>query len=62
MMWAVFFWDFGRWNEHANTRRSTKAEAVALVNAMNRLTSHAERRDVFGGHRFRVRWSERRSG
>ena len=60
MMWAIQFWDHGRWDEWAGTRRLFKAETVALADMLNRRTSHAERRDVFGGHRFRVRSVQRR--
>lgn len=54
-MWCIEFWDFGAWNEYGIGRLKYKAEAIAIAQKMNRETSHEIRRDVFGGHRFRVR-------
>ena len=53
--YAVWFWDHGRWDQRAGTERRTRAETAALAQRMNRLTDHTTRREVFEGHRFRVR-------
>lgn len=53
--WCVEFWDFGAWNEWANTRRRHKVEAVAIAERLNRETDHGTRQGAFEGHRFRVR-------
>lgn len=52
--WCIEFWDFGAWNEFADTRFQYKAQAVDLAQKMNRETDH-EGRQAFEGHRFRVR-------
>lgn len=56
-MWCVEFWDFGAWNEVANTRRQYKKQAITLCQRMNKAMPHAVRRDSFEGHRYRVRKS-----
>lgn len=53
--WCVEFWDFGAWNEWADTRCQYKAQAVAIAQKMNRETDHDNRQGAFEGHRFRVR-------
>jgi hypothetical protein len=53
--WCVEFWDFGAWNEWADTRCQYKAQAVEIAQKMNRETDHDAREGAFEGHRFRVR-------
>lgn len=53
-MYCIEFYDFGQWDERANTRRRSKTEARALADEMKKRTTH-EMRQAFCGHRFRVR-------
>lgn len=53
--YCVEFYDHGQWNEWANTKRNTKTECVIIAQEMNKKTKHIDRKEIFGGHRFRVR-------
>jgi hypothetical protein len=53
--WCVEFWDFGQWDEMADTRRQYKAQAIEIAQKKNRETDHDTRQGAFEGHRYRVR-------
>jgi hypothetical protein len=53
--WCVEFWDFGEWNERADTRRKYKAQAIEIAQKLNKETDHESRQGAFEGHRYRVR-------
>lgn len=54
-MWCIEFWDFGAWNEMADTRNKYKRPVIERAQHLNRETSDEIRRQVYQGHRFRVR-------